>query len=336
MCYAGFRGGRPIESQTRASSPGGGCAGRSARFAARSPRTSTRRLLRRELGSADSSERLDCRSRCPPGNARALAAARARAVGGLVSARSPGTRVSRLGGRRPRLGSAGDPAPCALCSDAGSDAHALSARNAARRNRLGVAGGGLHTRARNAPLPQRTRCRRVGRQPLVPAARLLEQPRPLGCDGPGARARPRRPFTLAGAASGSRGRLRALRGNPVLHVLARGLDSARRRPAGGVRRRSPATRTRRLGRPGLAVAGRRHSAGFAFAWAHDRHACAGAGTSRRQIPRSCPRRPVHRRGSHRVGTGAGGAAASPDARMPAVPSPPCCSQSVRSPELGSS
>ena len=160
--------------------------------------------------------------------------------------------------------------------------------------------------------PSARACRRVGRQPLVPAAGLLEQPRPLGCDGPGARARPCRPFSLTGATSGSCGQLRALRGHAVFHVLARGLDGARSRPAGGVRRRPRATRTRRLGHAGPAVAGRRHLARLAFSRAHDRYARAGAGASRRQIPRSRPRRPVRWRGSHRVGSGAVAAAVAPD------------------------
>ena len=245
--------------------------------------------------------------------------------------------IGRLGGRRPRLGAAGDPVAGALCSDGRRDAHALSARNAARRNGLGVSGGGRP-------------CSRSERA-SSPALEVPTRRETTACTS--------RSATGTASASGLRWAWRS--GSSLPAVLARWRCERQPRPscvpcaatlyftfsrgawvalavgllvAFAVDPRT--TRTRSLGRPGLAVAGRRHSAGFAFAWAHDRYACAGAGTSRRQVPRSCPRRPVHRRGSHRVGTGAGGAAASPDPRMPAVPSPPCWSQSVRSPELESS
>ena len=120
-----------------------------------------------------------------------------------------------------------------------------------RRYRGGLGAGRCPCRTRNAPLSQGSRGRRVRRQPFVPAARLLEQPRPLGCDGPGTRTSSCRPFSIACAAGGRCGQLRALRGNAVFHVLTRGLGSARSWPACGFRSRSRATR---LGHPGLAVA----------------------------------------------------------------------------------
>ena len=219
---------RPEPSSSR-----GGCAGRSARLPAYSCRTPERRLLPRELGSADSCVRLDRRCCCSPRHARAAAAARAHPAGRLVSARSPGARIGCLGGRRTRLRPAADPAAHALRSDDGRDADALSACSAARRDGLGVSDGGVPARTRNAPLSQGSRGRRIRRQPFVPAARLLEQPRPLGCDGPGARARSCRSFSIACAAGGRCGQLRAVRGNAVFHVLTRGLGSARSRPACG-------------------------------------------------------------------------------------------------------